>query len=66
MGYLVMQKLSTTEIKYRVHSYDGHCHVLVTRHAVSIDNWIYWTLITRNYNRFCLINLHTLVRVPGY
>jgi hypothetical protein len=26
-----------------------YCHVLVTRHGVWIGNWIYWTLITRNY-----------------
>jgi hypothetical protein len=26
-----------------------YCHVLVTRHRVWIDNWIYWTIITRNY-----------------
>jgi hypothetical protein len=36
------------------HSYEGlnfvlYCHVLVTRHRVWIGNWIYWTLITRNY-----------------
>jgi hypothetical protein len=59
MAYLVMQNLSTTKIKYPVHSCDGYCHVLVTRHVVWIDNWIYWTLITCNYNIICLINLHT-------
>jgi hypothetical protein len=26
-----------------------YCHVLVNRHGVWIDNWIYWALITRNY-----------------
>jgi hypothetical protein len=26
-----------------------YCHVLVTRHGVWIDKWIYWMLITRNY-----------------
>jgi hypothetical protein len=26
-----------------------YCHLLVTRRGVWIDNWIYRTLITRNY-----------------
>jgi hypothetical protein len=26
-------------------------HVLVTRHGVWIDNWIYWTLIVCNYKQ---------------
>jgi hypothetical protein len=26
-----------------------HCRVFLTRHGVQIANWIYWTLITRNY-----------------
>jgi hypothetical protein len=46
---------SIMESQPEYHNLESHtatvlyCHMLVTRHGVSIDNWIYWTLITRNY-----------------
>jgi hypothetical protein len=27
-----------------------YCHMSMTRHRVWTDNWVYWTLATRNYN----------------
>lgn len=32
------------------------CHMLVTRHGVWIDNFIYWELITRNYIWYMVLN----------
>lgn len=27
---------------------DGYCHVVVTKHGICVDNWIYWTPLSRN------------------
>jgi hypothetical protein len=64
MAYLMMQKLCTTDIKYPVHSHNGYCYVLVTRDGIWINNWIYWTFITCNYNNVSLI--YTLVTHRQY
>jgi hypothetical protein len=38
----------------------------VTRHGVWLGNWIYWTLITRNYNYNAVTNSPTLLLTPAH
>jgi hypothetical protein len=40
-----------------------YCNVLVTRHKVWIDNWIYWTLITSYYKSLQQPHWFTLYRL---